>query len=507
MVKMNIYVQIQQLKRQRFKKMQIANKLNIDVKTVRKYYDMNEKAYADYVLQCRERYRSMTKYDYFLTGKLQEHPDVTSSQLYDWLREAYKDFKVSYSSVRLHIKRLREREGIPKPSDIRQYGSVEDLPFGYQAQVDMGSAWLINIYGKRIKVYVFCMSMSNSRHKYAFFQTKPFTSETFIEAHDLAFKFFGGRTKEIVYDQDRIMTVSENYGNLLLVDKFLAYKNYCGFSIYLCRGADPESKGKIESVVKYVKNNFLKHREFSTIDNLNNQALEWLDRTGNGLIHNTTKLIPKIVFKEEQKYLTAVPSIEKQYCKPATYLVRKDNVVSYRSNRYAVPKRTYAPGKYVIVEEKDENLIISDFNGELIVKHNICRERGKLITISHSERERNTKLELMFNQAHELLGGNTDANDYLKRIAEIFPRYQRDQLGLIKKACVGFSKSEIQKALNYCIEKEIYSANEFRDTLLYFKSEQPKITGFKGELPLEYASVKIPAREIKCYASIYGGNK
>ena len=65
MVKMNIYVQIQQLKRQRFKKMQIANKLNIDVKTVRKYYDMNEKAYADYVLQCRERYRSMTKYDYF----------------------------------------------------------------------------------------------------------------------------------------------------------------------------------------------------------------------------------------------------------------------------------------------------------------------------------------------------------------------------------------------------------------------------------------------------------
>jgi len=508
MVKMNIYVQIQQLKRQRFKKMQIANKLNIDVKTVRKYYDMSEKEYADYLLQCSERYRSMTKYNYFLIAKLQEHPDVTSSQLYDWLREAYKDdFKISYSSVRLHIKRLREREGILKPSAIRQLQAVKDLPFGYQAQVDMGQAWLENIYGKRIKIYIFCISLSNSRYKYVYFSLSPFSCETFIQAHDYAFRFFGGRTEEIVYDQDRVMTINENYGSPLFVDKFLAYKNYCGFRTYLCRGYDPQSKGKIEAVVKYVKNNFLKHRKFTTIDNLNNDVIDWLDRTGNGLIHNTTRLVPKIVFKEEQKHLLAVPDISQQYSKPATYLVRKDNVISYHSNRYALPKGTYAPGKYVVVNEKDENLLITDLNGVILVKHRICRERGKLISISHSDREPNTKLTVLYDEVFKLLGSSIDAEEYLKKTAKIFPRYLRDQLGLLKKSCKGYTLPEIEKALNYCISKDICNAAEFRDTLLFLQKEEPKITGTDGTLPLQYATVKIPAREISCYAGIYGGDK
>ena len=115
MVKMNIFVKIQELKRQGFKKLQIASNLKVDVKTVRKYYDMSEKEYSQYVMQCSLRHREMSKYDTFIIKKLQEHPDVSSSQLYDWLRETYKEnFKPSYASVRLHISRLRETEGIPK---------------------------------------------------------------------------------------------------------------------------------------------------------------------------------------------------------------------------------------------------------------------------------------------------------------------------------------------------------------------------------------------------------
>ena len=103
MVSMNIYVQIQSLKRRHYKKLQIAKKINIDVKTVRKYYDMTKKDYAEYIFLCSERFRAMTKYDYFLIAKLQEFPEVTSAQLYDWLREIYTDFQPSYASVRLHI--------------------------------------------------------------------------------------------------------------------------------------------------------------------------------------------------------------------------------------------------------------------------------------------------------------------------------------------------------------------------------------------------------------------
>ncbi len=42
---------------------------------------------------------------------------------------------------------------------------------------------------------------------------------------------------------------------------------------------DPESKGKIENVVKYVKQNFLYNRCFCDIATLNEEVLQWLNRT------------------------------------------------------------------------------------------------------------------------------------------------------------------------------------------------------------------------------------
>ena len=39
---------------------------------------------------------------------------------------------------------------------------------------------------------------------------------------------YGGRTAEIVYDQDRVMAVSENAGDLILTARFEAYRQYAG---------------------------------------------------------------------------------------------------------------------------------------------------------------------------------------------------------------------------------------------------------------------------------------
>jgi transposase len=40
----------------------------------------------------------------------------------------------------------------------------------------------------------------------------PYTSETVVKAHELAFEYMGGIPQEIVYDQDRLFLVSENLG-------------------------------------------------------------------------------------------------------------------------------------------------------------------------------------------------------------------------------------------------------------------------------------------------------
>jgi len=76
------------------------------------------------------------------------------------------------------------------------------------------------------------------------------------------------------------MVVSENGGDILYTETFEIYKNHAGFTVHLCRGNDPQSKGKIEAAVKFVKYNFMQCRVFHGIDRLHHDSMKWLDRTG-----------------------------------------------------------------------------------------------------------------------------------------------------------------------------------------------------------------------------------
>ena len=152
-------------------------------------------------------------------------------------------------------------------------------------QVDWGETKQKTEDKKEVKFYCICFVLSHSRYKYMEWQDRPFTTRDTIRSHENAFQYFGGMPEEIVYDQDHLITVSENAGDIILTGEFQAYKEQRDFRIYLCRKADPESKGKIENVVKYVKYNFADSRIFTTIENWNERCLEWLKRTGNYNVH------------------------------------------------------------------------------------------------------------------------------------------------------------------------------------------------------------------------------
>ena len=88
--------------------------------------------------------------------------------------------------------------------------------------------------------------------------------------------------------------------------EFEQFKQSEKMDVYLCRKADPESKGKVESVVKFIKINFLENRFHMGIDLLNQSFEAWLERTGNAKVHGTTKKVPAKVFLLEQEHLRPV---------------------------------------------------------------------------------------------------------------------------------------------------------------------------------------------------------
>lgn len=507
-----MYSEIQQRKKEGFKKTQVARKMGVNFRTVDKYWDMPPDEYALTLKNTQTRIKKGDVYEGELVSWLKDNPDMSSAQLYDWLKEHHGSAGLSERTLRLYVAHLRLEYNIPKREDFRQYEALEDPPMGYQAQVDMGQIWLKKADGKRIQVYCFAMVLSHSRYKFVYWTDRPFTTQMFLDAHNKAFVYFGGKPKEIVYDQDKVLAVSENNGDIIYTEGFQQYISVMKLKIYLCRSADPETKGRVEAVVKYAKYNFAKHRIFDNIDDFNQLCLAWLERTGNAKVHEITKKIPAEVFAIEKQHLIPVPTYENiSSGKILPYIVRKDNTVLYKSNRYRVPKGTYKPGIKVNLLNENGSIVITDMEtGEIYARHKISMEKGKLISLKHQERDLNNKLESLHEKAFKSLLYLDEARILLDAIKKDKPRYFKDQLGVILKICEEIlDPNIIKQALHYCVLKKLWSAGDFRSSMEYFKELQQEphkaLPSEISKIPAKYRGNNPKVRDINEYKKAMKG--
>lgn len=466
----NMYLGIQDLKEMHFNVSQISRRLDLSRTTVYKYLDMTPEEMEQILENRKTRTRKLDKHRELIKSWLIQYQDMTSAQVLDWLQERKLDGGVSEGTVRNYVRQLREECGIPQVKYVRQYEAVDELSAGQQMQMDFGQIALRSSIARMVTLYFATFVLAHSRHKYVEWLDRPFTTRDLIRVHENAFEYYGGMTKEIVYDQDHLILVSENGGDLLLTKEFGEYQKTRKFKIYMCRKADPETKGKVENVVKYVKRNFAKNRTFHNLEKLNEDCLAWLERTGNGKVHNTTKKIPVEVFALEKRHLIPVPhKINISTTKIITRVVRKDNTIVYHGNRYALPLGTYAPERRVVVKEDEGILIIANLDDELeIIRYPVCLEKGRLIKSSDCRREKDKGIDTYLQEVAQILNDSQQAYDFLGLVRQEKPRYIRDQLKIIKDHSLDKSPEIISKALNYCLKNRLYGATDFVDSLNYF---------------------------------------
>lgn len=506
MVDWIMYSKIQEQKRNGLNKSQTARNLHINRETVRTYWDMTPSEYAMKLENAKTRIKKADDYREFVLECLTKYPDMSAAQIYDWIKERYclETLEFQERAFRNYVKAIRAEYDIKKTSSQRQYEAVDELPPGKQGQVDMGEISVETTSGRFKKIYCFGMVLSHSRQKFVLWQERPFTTESFILAHVKAFDFYGGRPREIVYDQDKILAVSENHGDIIYTEGFQNYLSEMKFDVFLCHGADPESKGKVENVVRYAKHGFAEHRTFADIESFNADCMAWLRRTANAKEHGTIKKIPAEVFALEREYLIPVSSysFEAATNESISYQVRKDNIVLYKGNRYRVPKGTYAPGKKVFMVVDDEIISITDcLTGEIYATHPLCHERGRLIGQKREERDKNKSLLELEKLVQELFENDELVMPFLKHIHQKKPRYYRDQLGVIRKLFEEWNKETVINGLHYCSERELYSAGELKSCIIYLEQlkteKEPKKR--KPTLPSKYRGNKPEKRDLSIY--------
>ena len=479
MQKLIMYFEVHKLKREGLKTAQISRHLVLDYRTVNKYLAMSEQEYEDFLELQSNRHKILAPYEDFVKARLEDCQDASAAQVEDWLKEHFRDFiDVNAKTVFNFVLYVRNKHGIPKPFNHRDYTQSDELPYGRQAQVDFGEYNMTTEEGKRKKIYFLCMVLSRSRYKYVWFSESPFTTLSAIAAHDRAFWYMEGITLEIVYDQDTLLLVDENKGDLILTEAFRRYAGYRGFKLHFCRKSDPESKGKIENVVKYVKYNFLRGRTFVNIDTLNGQCMAWLSRTANAKVHASTHKIPYQEWLIEKASLRPVTDSFKPDSVLRSYNVRKDNTISFKSNFYRVPVGTYKPPCTNVWTEvtDDEQLIIYDAGNNKIASHKLNPGKGKIIGGNNYKRDFSSGIDQLIEELSCRFNNPDQTREYLLQIRHDKPRYIRDQLQHIKKLISIYDMQVMSQALGFCIENRIYRATDLESVVKKIHSRQSQET-------------------------------
>lgn len=507
-----MYYEIKRFREQeKFSIQRIADHLGINFRTVKKYLEMGEDEFNHYLESLGERPFKMDFYKQFIVQYLDEYPDTPAAVMHDKLKERFTDFpEVDPKTVYNYVIKVRSEFNIRKVTrSERQYIAVPDLEMGEQAQVDFGEKRLRTSKGGWQMVYFFTMLLCHSRYKFIFFRDTSFTSQNAVEAHEMAFEFFRGIPREIVYDQDTVFIHRENIGDYILTDIFDRYRLSRPFRIYFCRPGDPESKGKVENVIKYVKQNFLYNRTYTNLDTLNQEALAWLNRTGNMMKHNTTCKVPYSVWCEEQKYLLPWhPLFMAQ--KEKGHKVIKTNVIKYRGNTYCLPLGTYKnDDTMVYVTESDNQLIIRDENQKTIITHLIPEGKGQTVINASSRRNPSVKVNDLRTQIREFFTFSSDIDTFIAGVERLYPRYVRDQLSSLLVSCERHSKIKSEVALEFCVHNHIFSSNDFRSVIESGSSENrnqeppPKIKPLGGSKIQLIANLEPERSDIKEYESIF----
>jgi len=341
---------------------QISRKTGYHRNTVRKYLTAQTMPVP---APRRVRPSKLDPFKEYIQQRIRDYP-LSAARIYREIQE--RGFDGKYTIVKDYIRKIRP------PTSVPAVFRFETKP-GVQAQVDWGECGHLNVDGRRRKLYCFSMILGYSRMRYVVF-TLSTDTYTLIQCHLGAFEYFGGYTEEILYDNiktvilKRALRAREHQWN----PKFEDFFSHHGFIPRLCKPYCPQTKGKIENTIGYVKRDFLLGGTFSSLDDMNRQVLQWCNRV-NATPHGTTNEIPfDRLHQENLKSILAIPP----------YLLRREEhrkisreaYISYLGNRYSVPYR-YA-GREAVVEIQSDQMVVR-VGTETVCRHIIVPGHARII--------------------------------------------------------------------------------------------------------------------------------
>lgn len=295
--------------------------------------------------------------------------DLTAELIHQKLVKEHS-LSVSYATVSRFVRQLKA-----SPESFVPMHSAA----GEEAQVDFGYLGVFERSdGTKVKVWVFCMVLSHSRLGY-FEAVTDQSVETFIRCHIRAFEAFCGAPKMVRLDNLKAGVTVPDFYEPIIQEQYASFLAHYGSAALPCRVRTPEHKGKVESGVKYVKNNFLRglvHRDFNR---LSADLYTWTNTIANRRTHGTTKRVPLEVWQQtERDALLPLPALRYEFYHVEDRKVTRFGHVIFQNNYYSVPY--HLVGQILRLYSNGALLRISHNGQEVALHRALNDDKGKYIT-------------------------------------------------------------------------------------------------------------------------------
>lgn len=364
MITVDTWMEIRRLRQEGLPQAEIARRLELNRRTVRKALREKQPALAR---KPRVLESILDPYKDHIRGRLRDY-NLSAVRILDEIRQ--QGYEGEYTVVKRFVREVKAQQ------TVQAVVRFESQPGG-QGQVDWADFGTVLLDGEEHRLSLFTMVLGWSRMRYVEW-TLDMSTPTFIRCHLNAFQFFGGYPEELLYDNLKQVVIQRGADsqshrwNALFAD----FAKHYDFTPRLCRPYRAQTKGKIESSVKFVRGNFYEGRTFTSLQDMNGQGLDWC-RSVAQKPHGTTHEPPA-----QRLPLEGLRRLED---KPAYVItqtferkVSRECFVSYHGNRYSVPWKHAA--RVCLIRIRGEKLLV-EIKGNVVAEHSLSHGSHQVVRV------------------------------------------------------------------------------------------------------------------------------
>jgi transposase len=464
-------------------KREIARRLQVDVKTVRRHI---RKIEAGAVAPARSSPGS--KLDPF-SDRITElaASGRTAWNVYVALRED-PSFTASYELVKKRVARSRHR-------DPRVYERLEHLP-GAEMQADFGELARVQHQGRLVRVWAYVAVWPHSRYRYAevvLDQSVP----TFLSAMQNGVFTAQAIPERISVDNLAAAVLREHFHERGYQREFSAFCKHFGTLPNAVRPRTPTDKGAVENGVGVLKR-ALRGRTFSSFEELQRAVKTIIDELNDrpsALDHRRSN---DLIVHERRGDLPEPFPIGAW----SEHRVRTDCHVQVRANFYSVPHKLV--GKIVVVRVDSLTLTVFD-DFAVVARHQRRIGRGETVTDRghYPEHKRKASQEIHRERVERIRGVGAGAAAFYAGLLSSRDHVHSDSYRALLKLIESTPTADVDRACARAAHFGNFSIDALRRIIDQRLFDRP-LDDLSLAVP-NTPSALVAVRRLEAYTALFGG--